>query len=368
MPNPKQTLWNRSTLGCGTNIRPRDSAKAIVETAFDGMDRLPNESLITEAGKIVDKLLTGAISGPLERSAAAGRFLKMRDILEDRIARAPRDAHFLPKIEGVRWRKDDPLAGIVEGISPFHMADWIGLFFRANETCGRLPKARPRKPSAQTARPISSGGRPSAPDLWKKGDVPPSDGIEDGLKEPNDTGVPGASVDLALETLLNLLEAELLGVIKTAFDITTQWVNSLREGVQISTRRFAIKFLPHVIANTAAGIKGAPKVITRRIQGGNISVKGQEIDWSGMTVPVPSLRGDVKKIIWDAESSWHAPQDRIALDAAEKMAVERAQAFLGNLNKKQNGARLFLWLLRKKYKGDYYEIVHHVAMELRRRL
>ena len=105
---------------------------------------------------------------------------------------------------------------------------------------------------------------------------------------------------------------------------------------------------------------------TRRIESGAIAVKGQEVDWSGMTVPAPSLRADIKKRIWDADL-WHAPSDSTALNEAEKIAVAEARGFLARMNNRPEGARVYLWLLRRKHNGDYYKILKDVAMELRKR-
>ena len=383
MPDYKQGLPGQSSLGAGASApgplgyadaaHAIDTLKASLESAFVGMDRhMPNDILIREAGDIVNKLLSGSIPGMLEQASAARRFLKMRDVLEERLSRAPLDEHFLPRLEGVKWKVDDPLAGIVEGISPFHMADWISTFI-AGDDAGRVHLRRNyKRPKVQQPAGTDQGTKPAAnpsttADPWAKTKVPSSKGIGDGLKPPKDSGVTDAAVDLTLEALLNVLELEMAGVFKTAFDSLTSWVNALREGVQISTRRFAIKFLPHVVANVAAGIKGAPKVTERTVGGGTFKVKGKEVDWSSMTIPAPALNAEIKKRIWNADE-WHSPSDRVALDDAEKMAVARAQKFLDSLNSKQNGARLYLWMLNKRHKGDYMAIMRHVAEELRKGL
>ena len=120
-----------------------------------------NADLVAAAQRLNDELLARADEvGPLARSAIAETLIEMHRELDRRIQEASaKQVKFPPVLEGIRWRPDDPLAGIVEGISPFHMIDWWGAFART----GAQPKGASRAAQAAPApRPTPSPGVPAA--------------------------------------------------------------------------------------------------------------------------------------------------------------------------------------------------------------
>jgi hypothetical protein len=87
--------------------------------------QLPAQQLIEEARRLDGRLrLPDTAVGSQEKSEIARTLVAMHREMDRRLRAAPKNEHFLPQVPGVVWDPNDPLAGIVEGISPFHMIDW----------------------------------------------------------------------------------------------------------------------------------------------------------------------------------------------------------------------------------------------------
>ncbi|RMF85117.1 MAG: hypothetical protein D6736_17980 [Nitrospinota bacterium] len=125
--------------------REIDEMLALIERAFQSLiPYMSNVEIIEKAKRLDIELRQESSSkGPQEKSAIAETLIKMFETMDQRIKAAPLDNTGLPKLPGVPWKKNDPLAGIVEGISPFHMHEWWRTY---------LIKSQPQTPSRRSAR------------------------------------------------------------------------------------------------------------------------------------------------------------------------------------------------------------------------
>lgn len=104
-----------------------DETAATIQRAFQAnIPNMSNIAIIEEAKSLNNKILQSADEvGPLEKSAIAETLIKLFDTLDARIKAAPLDNKGLPIVKGVKWKKNDPLAGIIEAISPFGMREYF---------------------------------------------------------------------------------------------------------------------------------------------------------------------------------------------------------------------------------------------------
>lgn len=81
--------------------------------------------------------------GPQEQSAIAETLILIYNTLDARIQAAPLDEDAMPEVEGMEWDPDDPLAGVLESISPFGMLDvWTTFVRHPTERPARRRPAR----------------------------------------------------------------------------------------------------------------------------------------------------------------------------------------------------------------------------------
>ncbi len=384
MGNPKQQLRSRGPLGlCSSGGQVADSrvpspmiedaAKAAVEEIMRAwLPSMPNARLIKEAQRKSDQILRGHTAGPRHHNAIVETLFEMLRMLEDRIQRAPRDkVTFLPKLAGVKWDLNDPLAGIVEAVDPFGMSN-----FWTMRIVPVIPTTRRRCPSKGNSKPSgaglgSSGGTPALPSSTKAPGIGRGLGQEKskGLKE----GLTDAAKDVAADIVAEAIPIlNFLLLVKTAYDYLVKWIYAKDAGLKVAERRVALKVIADGIASMA--VKIGPPNKTRRppgVQSGSMKLRPPVVPWYGVPIPEPDARGveeELKTVV--RGRLWNKPSDvRRAVAAGRNKGFEYAKLYIKNRNrKKKGGGHNFLWALKKKFKNNREKIREHIIRELRKEL
>lgn len=335
--------------GAGS-IKEIDEMRANLQTVFQvRIPQLDTDDLLKEAKTLNTRLFQPKSEvGPREKSSIAETLLKMHKEMNKRLAAAPVNNHGLPVLTGVNWKKDDPLAGVIEAVDPFGMVDWWSAFIQKPEQqktkqqkpsapkkhSKPAPKPTPKKPT--TTPPIS------APDLPE----PVGQGLGKSTKPPSNIDqfkdkLPGIVIDIILDIM------PIIGLIKTAFDTLTGWINALQSGARISIRDIAIRVYPDAIASMAVKIADKPDA------------------------KIPSPDDDVIRLIlqkWHKQFSANPSLDKITLDAGRKKGLKLAKRFIDSIEKKKHGKGvLYLRWLKQQHKGSRVDIYRYIFQELKKR-
>ena len=356
MGKPDQHLGARGPLGLDSGdkriVNSRVQAMTSATQIKPSKIRLMfNRQLIDTANRLNTKFLK---AGPVQQAAIAKTLLAMHTEMDARIKKAPmvlilKDKNdpyggvaWLPKLEGVKWDPDDPLAGIVEGISPFSMIDWWVCAQSSEKASSKRRRSKTR--ASKTQRINFSNGSSVTGKSGGVGPKPSSPGIGKGMESKKEGGsvvgnMGGVAVDVALDIV------PLIGLIKTAYDLLTGWINALRSGIEKSARNLAILVFNDALASMA--VKIADKANAR--------------------IPEPDdtliLRALKKKI-----AQWQAPSDRLALKLGRQKGLKFAKDYINGLEKRKagSGVRYLRWL-KQKYKGNRVDIGRAVYQELKKR-
>jgi hypothetical protein len=342
---------------------------ASVEGGFQALDRhLPTDLLIAEARRLNEKLLTGDLGGPLQRSAVAKRLMNMHRVLDARLQAAPRDKKtLLPSLHGVKWVAGDPLAGIVEGISPFHMIDWWGTLVTDP---GPPPLRRRRAAKASFDVDVITVPAPKKPSAGKPGKEPSSEGIGKGLEEEKKKhpdlgdfakGMGGAAGEIAADIAAEFVP--ILAIAKGIYDMVTDWIGALQAGVNNSAQRIARMVFTDALASMAVKIKDAPAQQYRIVQQGNSRFR-LPIPEGDVAVPAPD-----DSLAWpsiqDLVKSWKHPSDQIAVPLGRRKGLEFARKFIASMEQKRKGSGVrYLRWLKTKFKGSRVAIRGYIVDQL----
>jgi hypothetical protein len=135
-------------------IKEIDERRAALQKGVQArITQYTNVELIAQAQRLNNRLFQSDEDvGVLEKAAIAETLIKMHQEMDNRIQEAAvKQIKFPPALVGVNWKENDPLTGIVEGISPFHMIDWWGAFLSQPSTESRR-KPRPQ-PTPKQKKP-----------------------------------------------------------------------------------------------------------------------------------------------------------------------------------------------------------------------
>lgn len=384
MGNPSYQLRTRGPLGHGAggariadsripSPMVEDTAKAAVEEIMRlSVRSMSNSQLIKEANRKSDQILRGDTAGPRHHNAIVETLFEMLHTLEKRIQQAPRDnVTFLPKLPGVKWDPNDPLAGIVEAIDPFGMSN-----FWTMRIVSAIPAARRLGRSNRMPQPSGGGSRGGGgtPDFPGSTDAP---GIGDGLGLDKPKGLKEGLTDAAADVAADIA-AEAIPILnffllaKTAYDYLVKWIYAKDAGLKVAERRVALKVIADGIASMA--IKIGPPNTTRRppgVESGSMKIRPPVVPWYGVDIPEPDSRGveeDLTMIMNGRQVN--KPSDvRRAVTEGRKKGLEYAKLYIANRNLKKKGdGYTFLWKLKKKFRNNREKIREHITRELRKEL
>lgn len=140
-----------------------DELGATIQRAFQVLVSGMSAAEIIDEAMRLDSQLRDPLTrmGPLEKSAVAETLLKLRDRMDEMLQKASGRRLGLPSVPGVVWKPGDPLAGIVEGISPFHMHEWWQTYLK--KPAPAKPRSRETQSRRRTPSPTPSSKKPSTP-------------------------------------------------------------------------------------------------------------------------------------------------------------------------------------------------------------
>jgi len=332
-------------------VKEIDEMLANLETAFRvRIPQMDNKELINEANKLNDKLfLPKSEVGPKQKSAIAETLILMHKTMDMRIQNAPYDNKMMPKLKGIRWKPNDPLAGIVEGISPFHMIDWWDGFVVAKK---RVPTKRKHTATSE-ARPQQVKTRQSGGTKEKQPQRQPPPGTRGVIGK--EFGKP-KKFGPNLETWWKNIG---LGLSKAVRMMAANWINALRAGVEKSARRYCKFVVAEGIASMAVNI--ADDAISQIVDpdtGLRIFVYGKIPEPTDRRI-VPALKAMMKQ--------WEYPSDRIALNLGRKRGLTIARNIINTLETKYSGGGVrYLLYLKQKFKGNQQAIYAYIYKELKK--
>jgi hypothetical protein len=396
MANPTHRLRSRGPLGHGTSgeriadARARkqrmieDAAKAAVEDIMRlWVASASNTRLIAEARQKNGQILRGDTAGPRHHNAIVKTLFEMLHTLERRIQQAPRDKQtLLPKLDGVKWDPNDPLAPLVDTVHPFQMSNFWTMRVVPDFPTPRRAKRRRRRPTPPPKR-----GKPKMgdPGLKLPGLTAPSGlgkGLEGqkgkGLKEGLTDMIKGKPKDILEDILSEAIPAfEILLLGKTAYDYLVKWIYAKDAGIKMSERRAALRVLTDAIAGMAVDIKDPSKIIPRGYElpekGATFQFRPRKIPlWVGVDIPKPNARGvaglletNVKR---DMQAGAPLAFARGAVARGKKKGLEYAASYIEKLNYEKGKGTLYLWKLKKKFRNNRTAIREHLIKELREQL
>jgi hypothetical protein len=333
-----------------------DEMAASLQAGFRGLtEQYSSADLIAEARRLNARLFEPEEDvGPLEKSAIAATLIRMHSEMEHRItAAAAAQRKWPPVLPGVEWRKDDPLAGVVEGLPPFHMVDWWSGFAletaSARRTRATLTRAPPASivPRRQSERPPEGATPVPKPPprvrevIAEKVGKPKRYG-PDPEKWWQNIGVPSLSPDPPFTKVTKMLVRNL--------------VNARLAGVERSARRYVRAFTAAGIASMAAGLPTT--TIRRRVD-----------PETGLPIfvypPVPKPSGEwVTPALRQQMNLWLNPSDPEAFDKGRQRGLAAAKAVIEELDQLGGGGVRYLIYLNQRFKGDRTEIYRHMFVEI----
>jgi hypothetical protein len=144
-----------------------DEMRSSLQAVFrDTILKYENADFIAEARRLNEKLFdSDDVVGPAEKSATAETLIQMHREMERRIQEAAsKQMKWPPAMKGVEWKANDPLAPLVESISPFGMIDqWQGFLIQPQGGRHQRASARPRGKSAPDKAPTPGASGPETP-------------------------------------------------------------------------------------------------------------------------------------------------------------------------------------------------------------
>ncbi len=321
-------------------VQRQGGGQAAMRRLQSRVPAMSNQELISTAQTLSSQLLQPETDAQ-QQSVIAETLILMHRTLDQRIQNAPRDQRLLPQLEGVQWDPEDPLAGIVEGISPFQMIDWWGGF----------TSTRPVRRKQRRARPAQTGPAAEEPAAADTGPRPPS-GVGGTLKKQ--IGEPfkvGPEIDTWWRNIGT-------GLGKAVRMLAANWINALRAGKERSARRFCLMVVAEGVASMAARIAdNAIRKIVDPVSGLPMFVYD--------VLPEPT-DARIAAALEATLKEWRAPSDRESLAIGRKRGLQMARKIVDEFDQRTSGGGVrYLLYLKFKFKADQQAIYEHVYREIK---
>lgn len=239
-----------------------DSMRAAVQKGFAARTpHLATRALIEEASRLNTQLHEPAdVLGPLERSAIAGTLFQMYDELQQRLTdAAAKQMAFPPNLPGVQWKKGDPLAGMPEGISPFHMHNfWLSdLIASTSKQAPKQVRQRRTRQLAPSLPGVSMGGRPV-----RHGEIPVPHLADSIPGAPRRHGRYSAGQSVAEFLAKTLLPEDWKGILRgleLAWKLLNNWARAKERGIDEAAHDIAIYVAVACLAEMASKVSENPQ-------------------------------------------------------------------------------------------------------------
>ncbi len=261
-----------------------------------------------------------------------------------------------PAPVGTHWSSES-LAGIPEGISPFHMIEWWGSYL-VTEKSGRAAGTR----TTRTRR--GAGARTPGVGVPPNTSSTPG-GRRDRLTPPRSPRGARSELGKAVGKPKKIgIDNEKWwrnigsGPAKAVYQMATNWINALRAGVQKSMRRFLKRIVADGIASMAVKIPDDSIWIV-----GRDPILGRPVYGYGL-IPEPDDTLVARRIVQEIKQ-WASPSDWIALELARQGGLKIARDYVHTLDRKTSGGGVrYLLYLKTKFKANRLAIYRHVHQEL----